>query len=61
LDPGLVGDAHLLAHPFLAKSLIYLVPEAVLLGYVGMLVVAAKATTMLTWVVFVGAMLVLGS
>jgi hypothetical protein len=60
LDPGLVGDAHLLAHPFLEKSLIFLVPEAVLLGYVGMLVVAAKATTMLTWVVFVGATLVLG-
>ena len=55
MDPGLVGDAHLLAHPFLAKSPIFLVPEAVLLGYVGMLAVAAEATKMLTWVVFVGA------
>ena len=60
LDAGLVGDAHLLAHPFLAETLKLCVPEATLLGNVGMLAVAAKTTAMLTRIVFVGAAL-LGS
>ena len=61
MDPGLVGDAHLLAHPFLVKTLILWIPETVLLWYVGMLAVVAEVTPVLTRVVLVGAMLVLGS
>ena len=60
MDAGLVGDAHLLAYPFLAETFEFCIPEAVLLGYVGMLALTMKATTMLAGVVFVGAT-VLGS
>ena len=60
MDAGLVGDAHLLAHPFLAKPLKFCVPETTLLRNVRMLAVAVKTTAMLTRIVVVGAAL-LGS
>ena len=61
VDSWFVWYAHLLTHPLLAEALVLLVPEAVLLRYVGMLAVAAEETTMFAWVVFMGVAAALGS
>ena len=61
MDLWFVWYTHLLTHPLLAEALVLLVPEAVLLRYVGMLAVAAEATTIFAWVVFMGVAAALGS
>ena len=60
VDLWFVGYVHLLTYPLLAEALVLLVPEVVLLRYVGMLAVAAEATTMFARVVFVGVTAALG-
>ena len=61
MDAGLVGNAHLPAHPLLVETLVLLVPEAIFFWDVGMLADTAEAATMLARVVFVVATATMGT